>query len=293
MPGIPEQWSANSEEITYLVRAAGRLFIIASTAVRFVLDKIVRNPRSQMEALKADGRISLGDLDSFYLVILRHVVPPKYKPILVQHFKTVVGTILAIQKPLPISALEHLTLPQSVTDIHVVLTYLQSVTMVNSDTPQIYHKSFDFLTTVNRCTEDLFIDLRAHHTRIAMRCFEIMNKHLKWNIMELGGPARFMDNAEGLAAQEISDGQFNLKIPVELRYACVYWLNHIEGADTADADLVKECKRFTSEHLLHWLEGLSWVGELDIAPRALRSIPKLLVKQSLISNGWKMSLCFA
>ena len=99
--------------------------------------------------------------------------------------------------------------------------------------------------------------------------------------MELGDPARFMDNTEGLAAQEISEDQFHLKIPAELRYACLYWASHVEGANIEDADLVKECKRFTRKHLLHWLEGLSWVGELGTAPRALRSIPKLLVRQSL------------
>jgi hypothetical protein len=53
LPGIPEQWSASSEEITSLVRTAGRLFIIAATAVRFILDEIICDPRLQMDALKA------------------------------------------------------------------------------------------------------------------------------------------------------------------------------------------------------------------------------------------------
>src|SRR6266704_5258830 len=104
-----------------------------------------------------------------------------------------------------------------------------------------------------------------------------MNKYLKRNIWDLGDPARFMDNAEGLAAQGISEDQLHGKIPAELRYACIYWMNHVEGADTVDTDLMKECETFTSEHLLHWLETLSWVGKLDIAHRALRSVPTLLV----------------
>ena len=54
-------------------------------------------------------------------------------------------------------------------------------------------------------------------------------------------------------------------------------MNHVEGADTEDTDLVKECETFASEHLLHWLETLSWVSKLDIAHRALHSVPKLLV----------------
>ena len=186
--------------------------------------------------------------------------------------------------PLPISALECLAHPQSVSDIHAVLRRLQSVIMVNKTTPQIYHKSFfDFLTTASHCTEeDLFIDLRVHHTRMATRCFQIMNKNLKRNILNLGDPARFMDNAEALTTQGISEEQLLEKIPAELRYACVYWVYHVEGADAEDSDLVKECGAFASEHLLHWLETLSLVGKLDIAHRALHNVPKLLVTQALL-----------
>jgi hypothetical protein len=204
----------------------------------------------------------------------------------VQRFKAVVGTILAIQMPLPISALEHLAHPWSTSDIHAVLARLQSVIMLKKDTPEIYHKSFfDFLTTSDHCTEDLFIDLRVHHTRIATQCFQIMNKKLKRNILDLEGPARFMDNVKGLAAQEISEDQLRGKIRAELRYACVYWINHLEGANTEDAVLVKECEAFAIDHLLHWLEALSWVGKLDIAHRALLSVQKLMVMWPQLRGG--------
>ena len=86
-----------------------------------------------------------------------------------------------------------------------------------------------------------------------------------------------MNNDEALATQEISEDQLHRGIPAELRYACTYWINHVEGADTEDADLVKECEAFVNDHLLHWLETLSWVGKLDIAHRALRSVQTLLV----------------
>jgi hypothetical protein len=108
----------------------------------------------------------------------------------VQRFKAVVGTILAMQMPLPISAFERLAHIRSASDIHAVLR-------------------------------------RMH---------------------------------------------------------CTYWTN-LECADTEDAELVKECEVFASEHLLHWLETLSWVGKLDIAHRALRSVQKLLVMYSLLWDG--------
>ena len=283
LPGLPEQWSASDEEITSLVGTAGRLFIIASTATRFILDTTVYDPKLQMEALKTDGRISLDDIEGFYLAIFRRAVPLKCKPMVIQRFKTVVGTILAIQIPLPVDALEHLTHPLPASAIHAVLMGLRSVIIFNEGVPRVYHQSiFDFLVDRNHCTDDLFIDLRVHHTRIATRCFQIMNKNLKQNMLDLGNPARFMDNNEALTAQEISEDQLHKKIPAELRYACAYWMNHVEAADTEDTDLVKACERFASEHLLHWLETLSWVGGLDIAHRALRSVLKLLVTYPLL-----------
>ncbi len=60
-------------------------------------------------------------------------------------------------------------------------------------------------------------------------------------------------------------------------------MNHVEVADTEDTDLVKECERFAMEHLLHWLETLSWVDKLDIAHRALHSVAKFMV--TMLQNG--------
>ena len=150
--------------------------------------------------------------------------------------------------------------------------------MVRNDMPQTYHKSFyDFLTTADHCTEDVRIDLKAHHTRIAIRCFHIMNKKLKRNILDLGSPACFMDNEVGLAVQGITEDQLDKQIPAELQYACVYWKNHVDSADTDDAELVKMLKAFARKHLVHWLEALSWVSKLDIAHRVLLDLRKVLV----------------
>ncbi|KAM6499502.1 hypothetical protein JOM56_005010 [Amanita muscaria] len=72
------QWCASYEEIDSLVYAAGRLFIIASTAGRYILDKSASNPAAQMQKLlqaTAQDHTPLKDLDHFYTVILRNAVP--------------------------------------------------------------------------------------------------------------------------------------------------------------------------------------------------------------------------
>ena len=276
---LRQDWGANDEEIEYLVRASGRLFIIASTAARFILDTTVYDPRSQMEALKTDGRLFLDGMDSFYLVILRRAIPPGSKAKVVERFKTVVGSILYAQEPLSITTLEHFTYPWSVNSISAVLTNLQSVIVLDHDTPRIHHESlFNFLTDTNHCTEnDFHIASREQHTRITTRCFQIMNEQLKRNVLDLRVPAQFMDNNDGLAADSISEDQVRKKIPPELRYACTYWINHLEKADIGDTSLMKEVQKFGNEHLLHWFEALSWIRKLDLAHRTVRAALKLLV----------------
>jgi hypothetical protein len=116
--------------------------------------------------------------------------------------------------------------------------------------------------------------LRVYHTRITARCLQIMNKKLKRNILDICEPACFMNNGDGLAAQGIPEDQLHSKLPAELRYACKFWGNHIEGADTEDATIMAEMEIFASQHLLHWFEALSLLGKLDVAHCALRSVLK-------------------
>ena len=107
-----------------------------------------------------------------------------------------------------------------------------------------------------------------------------MNMHLKHNIagLDLGTPKRFMKNDDALAANGITEAQLGEKIPLELRYASMYWANHFASADIKNTDLIKELELFSNEHLLHWFEALSWICKLDSAPRAVDIPLKLLVK---------------
>ena len=107
-----------------------------------------------------------------------------------------------------------------------------------------------------------------------------MNTHLKHNIagLDLGTPERFMKNDDGLAANGITEAQLGEKIPLELRYACIYWANHFESSDIEDANLMNKLELLGNEHLLHWFEALSWIHKLDSAPRAVDVLLKLLVK---------------
>ncbi|KAM6496583.1 hypothetical protein JOM56_007056 [Amanita muscaria] len=254
------QWCASAEEIDSLVGAAGRLFIIASTAVRYIFDKSASNPAAQMQKLLlafAQYLTPFKDLNQFYTVILRSVVPENCgNDDTVSRYQSVVGAIIFVQRPLPVSTLAHL-INIDVVEIREVLDNLQAVILLGSDdVPRIYHKSFpDYLTDQARCKDPrLRIDARIRHTQIATRCFEIMDKHLKRNILGLGDPARFMSNEDGLEEDGITNEQMQEKIPQQLRYA------------------------FVDEHMLHWFEVLSLIRKLDLAHHAIGVIMKLLVQ---------------
>jgi hypothetical protein len=135
------QWCASDEEIDSLVRAVGRLFIIASTAVRYIFDKSASNPAAQMQKLLlafARYVTPFKDLDHFYTVILRNAVPENCdNDDTVSRYQSVVGAIVFVQIPLPVSTLAHL-IKIDVVEIREVLDNLQSVILLGSDdVPQI------------------------------------------------------------------------------------------------------------------------------------------------------------
>ncbi|KIL62941.1 hypothetical protein M378DRAFT_734548 [Amanita muscaria Koide BX008] len=281
-----EQWSASDEEIESLVSAAGRLFIIASTAILYVLNKTLGDPGARMKKLLgeiAQDRTPFNTLNHFYSIIVRSAIQvDDGDDDILDRYQIVVGTIVVIQTPLSVATLACF-IDEEPENIYALLRNLQSVILLDSDdAPRIYHKSFsDYLTIPARCKDPhLRIDPRIRHTQIATRCFEIMDKNLKYNILDLGDPARFMSNEDGLRKDEITGEQLQEKISPHLRYACVYWASHFEVANIEDADLVKGLAKFVDEQMLHWFEVLSLIGKLALAHRAIRVVLKLLSKSS-------------
>ncbi|KIL57684.1 hypothetical protein M378DRAFT_16098 [Amanita muscaria Koide BX008] len=249
--------------------------IPGDNAVRYILDNAAFNPAAQMQKLLrafTQDHTPFKDLDYFYTVILRNIVPANCDDDdIVSRYQSVVGAITSVSHPLPVSALAHL-INMDVGDIHAVLEKLQSVVLLgDDDVPRIYHKLFpDYLTDQARCKDHcLRIDPKISHTQIVTCCFEITNKHLEYNILGLGNVARYMSNKEGLEKDGITDVQLQEKIPQQLRYACVYWANHFEVANIEDSNLRNGLTKFVDGHTLHWLEVLSLIGNLNLAHRAI------------------------
>lgn len=267
----PPPWEPRLKDLEALVRVAGKLFIIASTAVRFILDNIEQNPRLQMTRLLNGFEEDYTNerpeqaLDDIYQQILRSAIPEGSGNRIVESFQTVVGTIILLWDPLPRQALANL-ITVDIDDITRALSHLHSIIPPSSqdDLLQIHHKSFpDFIRNAERCRDKRFlIAPKVHHSRIANHCFRIMGRHLRENICDLGFPERYLDNNK---VRHLTGG----RVSQELIYACIYWAEHLSQADTENNELLQQVANFAFNHILNWLEVLSLINRLDVAHPAL------------------------
>ena len=268
----PPPWEPRPKDLDALVRVAGKLFIIASTAVRFILDTTELNPRSQMARLLDGYEQDFANqrpeqaLDNIYLQILRSAVPTGSRNHIVKGFQTVVGTIILLRDSLPAHALANL-IAVDIDDVNRALSHLHSIIPPSSQdgSLQIHHKSFpDFITDAERCRMDkrFLITPEVHHSRIASHCFQIMGRYLRENICDLGFPERYLDNAK---VRHLTDG----RVSQELIYACIYWAEHLSHADINNNELRQQVESFAFNHILNWLEVLSFIRRLDVAHPAL------------------------
>ena len=267
----PPPWTPSLSELNTLTSAAGKLFIIASTVIKFLLDDRRCSPQAQMrdlmQVITVDGTgvTPLNTLDGVYTQILSVAIPSDSSPAILSRFHLVIGTIVLLQDPLPIRPLAIL-LHTDPDDIKASLAHLQSIIFLSGpeDTPCIYHKSFpDIITNTERCSHDprFRVSIGIQHAFIARNCFRVMDEQLRANICDLKFPEKYLDNdkIQHLLGDRISR---------ELQYACLHWATHFFSAEKDD-NLSGLLERFSSTHLLHWLEVLSLIGRLEVGYIAL------------------------
>ncbi|KAH6887195.1 hypothetical protein BKA70DRAFT_96599 [Coprinopsis sp. MPI-PUGE-AT-0042] len=288
---LPPLWRASPDEKEALVQMAGKLFIVASTAINFVLDPLRLAPAKQMAQLldvKAGAGLAGSSMDRLYIQVLRAAVP---EPVgdWFEDYQAVVGSIVVAADVLSIHSSASL-LDMEPNDIVRTLSHLHSLIAPtrDGDAFHVHHKSFpDFVTDKSRCAVDsrFFIEAPARHFHLAQNCLRIMNQMLKHNICELPRSDWSIESSKLPAG--IED-----RIPSELSYACAYWILHMQeglfhliGRD----DVINELKTFVDQHMLSWLEVLAWTNRFDTAwgnvTLIFESIRKLLPSASGVTLG--------
>jgi hypothetical protein len=273
---LDEDWPGSASR-SALIEKAGGFFIWASTAIKFIEDEDVENPAGQLSVLLRSN-VPVSDLDSLYLHVLTNALSKKASPHRFAALRKVIGAIITVQSPLAATALDSLLGLDFVSNtpdqsVRQTVRRLHSVLIVPEAGPlQIVHPSFaDFLVNPQRCVDpDFLIEPTHQHRFLVVRCLELMNEKLAYNIC---GVNPYLFNSEN---EDIQDSVARV-VPESLQYACRYWADHLSSlsqdnpyTDKEDKTaIIRHVETFYREHLLFWLEALSLLGSIDSALRCL------------------------
>jgi len=303
---LPSGWPSE-QEIAALGKNASGLFIWAATACRFIhagkrfaADRLslVLKRRAPVDDTEEDystddSVASNGDcmispeekLNEIYLAVLQNSVRNYTKDERKRWYKLLrdaTGTIILLFLPLSAISLARFLnvheeyIIQTLNDLHSIL----NIPEVQVLPIRLHHPSFrDFLLDKSRCGSSKFwVDEKQAHCRLADSCIRLMSTALKEDICGVHVP--------GTLATDVERNQVDQYLPPEIQYSCLYWIQHLQRSDAQlrDNDYVHQ---FLQEHLLHWLEALSWMqkmpeGILDIISLesiALVSLPIIYYRQ--------------
>lgn len=287
---LPRDWPG-LERIRGLVKITDSLFIFAATICRFVRLRTLGHPEDLL-AMFIDQQ-GVGQASQFHatylpilnqLLVMQTTAEGSYllgrleRDKIIQEFRDVIGSIVLLETPLSSTSLTNLLgLKEGVIDTK--LGYLHSVLSIPSnpsDPIRLFHKSFrDFLVDVEMQERNPFwVDEGAAHKKLVSQCLRLMKGSLSRDICRLGNPGARRSEADPLQVERC--------IPPELRYACLYWVDHLGHSDSFTC-LAEDVHQFLKTHFLHWIEALSLLGAMA---DAVQSVWKLegLAAVSLVSD---------
>jgi hypothetical protein len=274
---IRQEWALGADwpgevVIRQLVLYASGLFIWAATACRFIregrrfarnrLDIILKGTSSTIIAPEKH-------LNEIYLAVLKHSISSEYsdeeKEEVCDMLKHTLGSIVVLLSPLSVASLSRLLhVPRE--DVDRTFEDLYAILDIPEDPTRplrLHHPSFrDFLLSKDRCGDFWVHEKRAHQI-LAAGCIQLMSQTLKKDICEM--------NAPGSQASQVESNWIKKCLPPEVQYACLYWIQHLQGSGSQVHD-GEEAHRFLQAHLLHWLEALGWMGKTSEGIQAILSL---------------------
>ncbi|KAL5606417.1 uncharacterized protein BROUX77_003610 [Berkeleyomyces rouxiae] len=265
------------ENMQTLINMAVPLFIFAATTCRFLSERRYGNPNTQLSyVLRYHTESQVSQLDATYMPVLDRLtngLPSRQQTEVIETFRTIVGAIITVSKPLSTAALGRL-LAISKTIIDDQLDSLHSVLSIPKEAGapvRLLHLSFrDFLVDPAKERYPFHINEKDMHKNIASRCLRVMEEHLRTDICNIAHP--------GARRSDIDHQVVQRHIPPELEYACMYWVKHLElGKVLLDDN--SEAFKFLRNHFLHWLEVMSLLGR---ASENLSTVKPLL---SIVADG--------
>ncbi|KIM86175.1 hypothetical protein PILCRDRAFT_5220 [Piloderma croceum F 1598] len=207
-------------------------------------------------------------LDKLYLGILQRTPALLYY---IDATKYVLGSILVAKTPLTQTGLDSLLglgrnvvqtlqdggrirLTSSASMIHALGSILR---VDDKGIIRVLHASvIDFFTNPSRCTDErFFIDRTKYNHQLTICCFKAMDD-LKQDICAVDDPTKFNSEIDDL------DERLIKHLPEHLRYACRSWHWHLTDI-TESNDVYNQAKGFLFTHLLHWIEVMSLLDDIN------------------------------
>ncbi|KAF5314244.1 hypothetical protein D9619_011788 [Psilocybe cf. subviscida] len=184
--GNQGEWPSKIDLET-LVKHSEKLFIYAVAMVRYIGSNRALNLERQLSVLLNINfghiLVSLHRLDQLYLNILDMALREGLldDTLYVKHFQNVVGSIVLVQKPLPLEALARFLGEYDVSAIRRTLYHLHFFIIVPDNPSHVvctYHLSLpNFITDAHRCTNrNAYINSQTQELYLFLRCLDIMKK---------------------------------------------------------------------------------------------------------------------
>ncbi|TDL24682.1 hypothetical protein BD410DRAFT_718554 [Rickenella mellea] len=223
-----------------------------------------------------------GPLDSLYSEVLNQL----FQSDVIHIFKSVMGWIMSAFEPLSVDTLAKMRSAANNEDnesssrdvIASIVKFMGSLLSgVSHDhiSVQVLHTSFrDFLTDQSRSGE-FYVNTKMQHTEMSLACLNIMNMELCFNICKLETSYQLNNDVCDL------NNRIKKYISPQLSYSCKFWMKHLQKITVPrDPKFQRKCIFFLKQQVLYWLEVLSVLKEVNIAPRML----SLVLKQEMVSN---------
>lgn len=151
---------------------------------------------------------------------------------------------------------------------------------------RLFHLSFhDFLVDPeNRDEHPFWVDEQAMHQWLARQCLHFLSaaRGLRQNICELPNP--------GTLLEKIDPATIDEHLPPELRYACRYWVHHLEQSKYMIRDY-DQSHIFLQKHALHWLEAMCIMGEASESINAIYTLQLCINVRSLGMHHSMLTSC--
>ena len=132
-----------------------------------------------------------------------------------------------------------------------LIQYHSSFIIIRDQIAYFVHQSAKDYLESEKCSTIFQSGKASGHTEIADRCLELMSNTLVRNICQCKTSKTSREEVEGPVIDRC--------IPDYIQYSCLYWIDHFQMGVFRGSDRVLQ---FFRNHLLHWLEALSWVRHI-------------------------------